>query len=57
LREKREPRVEAEEVKARIAEKKAKAKEKEPCAEAEALITLRLLQKAQMEACMIEWEL
>jgi len=43
--------------KARMAEKRALGKAKNPSAEATALSTFRTLQKAQMESCMFQWEL
>jgi len=50
-------RIAGEAEKARIAEKKAWAKEKEPSSEEAALRTSRNLQRAQMESCIFQWEL
>lgn len=57
LEEAEKARREAEMEKARIADKRALAKAKEPSAEATASSTSRTLQKAQMESCMFQWEL
>jgi hypothetical protein len=57
LEEAERARVVQEAEKARIAEKKALAKAKEPSAEEEASRTSRALQRAQMEACIFQWEL
>jgi len=57
LKEAEKAQREAEMAKARIAEKRALVKAKEPSAEATALSTSQTLQKARMESCMFPWEL